>query len=55
VVDVIKLYMDEHVPMAVTKALRGRGIDVIRAQDLGNHPPTIWFISNSQQRTGASS
>jgi hypothetical protein len=38
VVDPIRLYMDEHVPMAVTAALRRRGIDVIRAQDAGLHP-----------------
>ena len=36
--DPIRLYMDEHVPMAVTAALRRRGIDVVRAQDAGLHP-----------------
>lgn len=36
--DRIKLYMDEHVPLAVTAALRRRGIDVVRAQDVGLHP-----------------
>ena len=36
--DPIKLYMDEHVAMAVTAALRRRGIDVVRAQDVGLHP-----------------
>jgi hypothetical protein len=29
------LYMDEHVPAAVTKGLRRRGIDVLRVQDDG--------------------
>ena len=27
------LYMDVHVPMTITKALRRRGFDVLRAQD----------------------
>ena len=36
--DRIKLYMDEHVPLAATRALRRRGIDVVRAQDVGLHP-----------------
>src|SRR3954467_5201422 len=30
--------MDEHVPMPATRALRRRGIDVTRAQDVGLHP-----------------
>lgn len=29
------LYMDEHVPAAVTDALRGRGVDVLTAQEDG--------------------
>jgi len=29
------LYMDVHVPMTITKALRRRGFDVLRAQDDG--------------------
>ena len=34
----IRLYMDEHVAMAVTAALRRRGIDAVRARDVGLHP-----------------
>lgn len=30
--------MDEHLPMPATRALRRRGIDVVRAQDVGLHP-----------------
>ncbi len=30
--------MDEHVALAVTAALRRRGIDVVRAQDIGLNP-----------------
>jgi hypothetical protein len=38
VADRIRLYFDEHVPLAVFRALRRRGIDVVRAQDVGLHP-----------------
>ena len=31
----IKFYMDEHVPSAVTKGLRLRGVDVLTAQEAG--------------------
>lgn len=31
--DRIRFYMDEHVPSAVAKALRGRGVDVLTAQE----------------------
>ena len=31
----LKLYMDVHVPLAVTEALRRRGVDVLRSQDDG--------------------
>ena len=31
----IKFYMDEHVPSAVTKGLRLRGVDVLTAQEVG--------------------
>lgn len=30
----IRFYMDEHVPSAVTKGLRVRGVDVLTAQDV---------------------
>lgn len=29
----VAFYMDEHVPLAVTRELRRRGIDVLRVQD----------------------
>jgi len=32
----VPLYMDVHVPLAVTQALRSRGVDVITAQDDGS-------------------
>jgi hypothetical protein len=35
VADPIRFYMDVHVPMAVTKGLRRRGIDVLTAQEAG--------------------
>jgi len=36
----IRLYMDEHVPRAITAALRRQGIDVVTAQDDGRrHTP----------------
>lgn len=31
----VKFYMDEHVPSAVTKGLRMRGVDVLTAQNVG--------------------
>ncbi len=31
----LRLYMDVHVPAAVTAALRQKGVDVLRAQDDG--------------------
>jgi hypothetical protein len=31
----LKLYLDEHVPAAVTRGLRGRGVDVRTVQDDG--------------------
>ena len=31
----IRFYMDEHVPSAVTKGLRLRGVDVLTAQEVG--------------------
>jgi hypothetical protein len=31
----VKFYLDEHVPRAVARALRQRGVDVIRAQEAG--------------------
>jgi predicted nuclease of predicted toxin-antitoxin system len=31
----IRLYMDEHVPRAITEGLRTRGVDVLTAQDDG--------------------
>jgi hypothetical protein len=31
----LKLYMDEHVPRAVTWGLRSRGVDALTAQDAG--------------------
>ena len=33
----IKLYMDHHVPQAITDGLRSRGIDVITAYEDGAH------------------
>ena len=30
-----KLYMDEHVPSAITEGLRWRGVDVLTAQEDG--------------------
>jgi len=36
----VRLYMDEHVPRAITAALRRRGVDVVTAQDDGRrHTP----------------
>jgi hypothetical protein len=35
VAEPITFYMDEHVPRAVTEGLRGRGVDVLRAQEAG--------------------
>ena len=36
----LKLYMDEHVPMAITDGLRARGVDVLTAQEDGmRHRP----------------
>jgi predicted nuclease of predicted toxin-antitoxin system len=31
----LKLYMDVHVPSAITEGLRSRGVDVLRAQEDG--------------------
>ncbi|HKV38382.1 MAG TPA: hypothetical protein VJX67_04150 [Blastocatellia bacterium] len=31
----LAFYMDVHVPRAITKGLRSRGVDVLRAQDDG--------------------
>lgn len=31
----VRFYFDEHIPTAVADALRLRGIDVVRAQDVG--------------------
>lgn len=36
----VRLYMDEHVPRAITAALRRRGVDALTAQDDGRlHTP----------------
>jgi len=35
VADRIRFYFDEHIPKAVMHGLRRRGIDVVRAQDVG--------------------
>ena len=36
----LKFYMDEHVDRAVADGLQRRGVDVLRAQDVGMHPAT---------------
>ncbi len=45
----IGLYMDVHVPSAVTRALRRRGADVVTAQDEG---ATEWEDSKLLDRAG---
>lgn len=32
----VALYMDEHVPLSITRGLRRRGVDVLRVQDDGH-------------------
>lgn len=32
----VALYLDEHVPLPITRGLRRRGVDVLRAQDDGH-------------------
>jgi len=46
----VRLYMDEHVPRAITAALRRRGVDVLTAQDDGRqHTPDPEILDRATQ------
>ena len=48
----VGLYMDVHIPLAVTVGLRARGIDVVTAQE--DRPPSDWrSVLSSSIGTGA--
>lgn len=48
--DLIKFYLDEHVPKAVTEGLRRRGVDVITVQELGlQAAEDAWHLERASQ------
>jgi hypothetical protein len=46
--DEIKFFMDEHVPLAVTRGLRRRGVDVLTAKE---HPSATWCADSFSSTT----
>ncbi|MBI5305003.1 MAG: DUF5615 family PIN-like protein [Chloroflexi bacterium] len=51
--DPIRFYLDEHMPRALAVALRRRGIDVVRAQDVGLRKATDlehWQFAEQERR-----
>lgn len=46
----VALYMDEHVPRAITRALRRRGVDVMTVQEDGHdHTPDAVILDRAGQ------
>ena len=48
----VAFYMDEHVPKAITRGLRQRGVDVLRVQDDGFSQTDDELILDRAERLG---